>query len=280
MQKTINELSKSQLKKLQFEISISEHCNLNCQMCDHFSPLSKVKNLSLNQIKKDLQRLSHLCMKDVTYLRILGGEPLLNPEVSDILLCARKFFPKSTIELCTNGISLEKCDEKFWEVCNAEKIFIVITKYPIKLDYTNLEKLLASRNVLYRYANTFPIKTSQHFPLDINGGQDINDNFHNCSHANKCVFLKNGKLYTCPIAPNIEIFNEYFQYNFILSEDDGIDIFKTNDIDTIIHFLNKPIPFCRYCCVKQRTRGHNWAISKQNIDEWMLTNDKRGENDE
>jgi MoaA/NifB/PqqE/SkfB family radical SAM enzyme len=41
-------------------------------------------------------------------LTIIGGEPLIHPRIYDILKHARKCFPKSRIEIATNGLLLSK----------------------------------------------------------------------------------------------------------------------------------------------------------------------------
>ena len=79
----------------------------------------------------------------------------------------------------------------------------------------------------------------------------------------------NGNLYTCTIAPNIEHFNKYFGYNLPLTDRDGIDIYKAESMEEILEFLAKPIPFCKYCKVKERTFNHEWTTSKKEINEWI-----------
>lgn len=81
--------------------------------------------------------------------------------------------------------------------------------------------------------------------------------------------LKEGRLYTCTVAPNIEHFNRYFNKNLYLSDRDSIDIYKAETIGEITDFLAKPIPFCRYCNVAGREYGLEWEQSKKNISEWV-----------
>lgn len=47
-------------KKIKFEVHITEHCNLNCKYCFHFSPLAKEEYLTLEEYERDLARLSEL----------------------------------------------------------------------------------------------------------------------------------------------------------------------------------------------------------------------------
>lgn len=42
------------------ESHLTDHCNLNCAGCSHFSPLSSQNYVSIEQYKKDIQRLAKL----------------------------------------------------------------------------------------------------------------------------------------------------------------------------------------------------------------------------
>ena len=73
-------------ENLKVEILLSDHCNLNCQMCNHFSPIAVPKSLKLSEFKKDIQKLSKLTKGALGTLYLMGGEPLLNPELLDIII--------------------------------------------------------------------------------------------------------------------------------------------------------------------------------------------------
>ena len=147
------------------------------------------------------------------------------------------------------------------------------------IDATNLnkktikkwEELAKQYDVEFEYFTSSAeiVKTSDHYPLDLSGKQNAKKCFKNCQLANHCIFLKNGKLYTCAIAPNIEHFNKFFGKNLALENKDGIDIYKAKSEKQILTFLAKPIPFCKYCNVQGRVFGKNqWGISKKSIEEW------------
>ena len=85
--------------------------------------------------------------------------------------------------------------------------------------------------------------------------------------------LKQGKIYPCTVAPNIEHFNKYFGYNIPLGPNDGLDIYKANSEKEILDYLSRPMEFCKYCAVKNRTFGHPWSQSNKNISEWSLLED-------
>ena len=129
---------KPRLKKIQFEIHLTDHCNLNCQMCDHFSPLAEEYYLDLQDFQKQMERLSFLFHNEAQFIRLLGGEPLLHPDVVSFFPITRACFPETDIKLYTNGLLLPAQTDAFWEACTKYNIIIVITKYPVKFDYDKL----------------------------------------------------------------------------------------------------------------------------------------------
>lgn len=265
---------KNQLKRITSQgvlnyltIGLSEHCNLNCTQCDHFSPLADEKFYNLADFKKDLERLSFLTNGNINKIALEGGEPLLCPEITEYIKIARENFKKTNIIIITNGILLNKMNEEFYNCLKENNIGLEITKYPINVDYEKIKNSAFKYGINLKMLNE-TIKTSHKVPLDLEGKQDTRESFMNCWHANNCVFLKEGKLFTCTIAPNIEHFNKFFNKNLELNKNEGIDIFKAQSMDEILAFLSRPIPFCRYCKVKERSFGHKWRISKKEITEW------------
>lgn len=266
--------TKKRHKLSQFEVHLAEHCNLNCQNCDHFSPIAKESCLNIDIFESDLKRLSFLTKKDVDKIYLLGGEPLLNKDITKFMLIARKYFPNTEISIVTNGILLLDMNQNFWDTCKNCKISIIVTKYPIGLDYEKIEKTALCNGVDFSFFGDTGniIKTSYLIPLDIKGKGDKNKNFNNCYHANTCVFLREGKLYTCPVAPNIRHFNNYFNQQLPDTNLNSIDIYKAKNIKQILNFLSKPIPLCKFCDIERRHGNIPWKISSKNITEWTCEN--------
>jgi hypothetical protein len=77
-------------------------------------------------------------------------------------------------------------------------------------------------------------------------------------------------LYTCPVIPYSQYFNEAFEQNLHESEDDSIDIYAAKSYDELAEFAAKRVPFCAYCDVKNRTHGHKWRQSSKTIDEYLV----------
>jgi hypothetical protein len=256
-------------KKLRFETDIVGHCNLNCKGCTHFSPLADECFVTTDSFEKDFARLSELAGRDNENIDIMGGEPLLHPEISTLVTIARKYFD-GPVNIVTNGILLSQMNKHFWDTCRDNKIRIVVTNYPIILDKNSIKSLAKKYNVKLKMRLWGRNKhTWCRLPFDLSGEQDVNFNIKVCIFANSCIFLKNGKLSTCCLPLIASRFNDYFGKTMIGTEKDYIDIYKTDSITDIYQFLSKPIPFCRYCRMKDWEVGIEWGTSKKKLSEWV-----------
>ena len=107
-----------------FDIEVTEHCNLNCKGCDSLAPLAGEEYLDIAECEKDLSRLSEISGGIVDHINILGGEPLLHPDIEKFVKLTRMYFPIGKIVIVTNGILLKSMKQKFWETCKENKIEI------------------------------------------------------------------------------------------------------------------------------------------------------------
>lgn len=259
-------------KKLIFDFHLSNHCNLNCRGCEHFSSIAPAKFPDISSFENDCKRIGELFGNGIEYICFNGGEPLLNPNVNKFLDLARIYFHYSVpIYLLTNGILLSNQNREFWETCKRNNIELTITKYPIKLDFHKIQKMANDYGVSLGFFGSSGnrTKTMRKKSIDLNGKQNINRNFKSCYMSNECIQLYNGKLYTCAVVPYIDFFNEKFGKNLKVSSKDYIDIYKAANKDEILEFLCKPIPFCRYCDIKSTKHGLEWGTTAKEIGEWV-----------
>jgi len=258
--------------ELSFEVALAEHCNLCCAGCDHFSPIAEPELADLEEFKRDFARLSELFAGRAQEIHLLGGEPLLHPDIILFLQTARSNFPQAVIDITTNGLLLKQMSEDFWTACRENRIVIQPTKYPINVDYYELAQIALEHGVEYRYFdNTGDVlKTLNKYPLDLNGMQDARRSFRLCYRANKCIYLQHGHLYTCTVAPTIRHLNKRFGLNLAESSEDSIDIYKAESAQEVLGFLTKPIPFCKYCMPEKAKNGLPWRQSEKKLSEWIL----------
>ncbi|XP_064412662.1 molybdenum cofactor biosynthesis protein 1 isoform X2 [Latimeria chalumnae] len=89
-------------------ISVTEKCNLRCQYC---MPEEGVKLTPKPQLltTEEIITLVRLFVKEgVDKIRLTGGEPLIRPDVVEIVAALRKLEGLKTIAVTTNGINLAK----------------------------------------------------------------------------------------------------------------------------------------------------------------------------
>lgn len=254
---------------MRIEVNLVDHCNLNCKFCDHFSPIAEKRFLDIKVFENDISRLAKLTNGTLGGLSLIGGEPLLHNEVPKFFEISRKYFPNAVIDMVTNGILLKNNDE-VWKALKNYNIKLLITTYPINIDYESIDKKAKELKIAYErffmFGTDMKEKVSVHHPFKLDGSVNKND-FIQCYHFNRCIALRDGKLYTCPIIPNSEHFNKYFNQNLTISEKDYIDIYKAKSFEEIAKFLAIRPAFCKYCDVTKRT-GHPYGISKKSISEW------------
>lgn len=88
------------------ETMITQVCNLSCTGCTNYSDLQHEGYVTWKQGKLEIERW--LERVDILDFGILGGEPLINPEVSEWIYGLRELMPDAQIRFTTNGILLKK----------------------------------------------------------------------------------------------------------------------------------------------------------------------------
>jgi hypothetical protein len=250
------------------EIQVAEHCNLNCASCTHFSPLAKESYIAKEDFSSQLKRANLIFNGHCKSLKIMGGEPLLHPEIAELQCLARKAMPEIKITLQTNGILLTGMSEEFWNSCRNNDIFVRVTRYPIKLNEDEIKRLAQQYNVNLKFHPEETIKSFNLYPLSIDGQGDSENNLANCKMKLRYVLIKNGRLFPCPIAGNAEHFNITFNQQLGCCEQDSISLDDVHSFEDYAHFATRPLAFCKHCLPNQYRRDIGWTHSKKAISEW------------
>lgn len=276
-----------------FTVNLSSHCNLNCKSCDTYAPLSKPEFVTYEQFSKDILKLKQLDPERELSLGFLGGEPLLNPEITKILQFSREIYPNGEHNILTNGTLIEKMPDEFFKTVKDCNINFIITKYPINIDFKKIENKLADFNIDFSYDivqsnKLFDINTHEEIPdsnystsdegfkwskniLDLQGHQDPIKKKLSCPHRGIRVYAR-GNLYDCYVHSAIGAFIDYFKVNIPVTKNDFIKVADVKDFKEIDDFLNKPKPLCKYCkqCHNTCYGGEpiEWGFSKREITEW------------
>lgn len=259
------------------DVHVVEHCNLGCRGCSHFSPLAEPEYVDPDAYEEGLQHLAKF-RKKIGAFQILGGEPLLHPELGRLIESTRKILGDVNINLLTNGLLLDKPDKLpkgFWEACRDNDILIKVTKYPIKADYDSIEAECRRRGVRYTvFADRGKGSRGNSwgfFPLYKNGFRHWSVKwsmlkFLRCDSFN-CFQLVGNRLYPCTHVAYVRHLNRYFGEDFRVAHSDSVDLSKIKTTFPIRRLFYKATLFCRYCGTGYEPS--RWEMTKKEREEWI-----------
>jgi len=245
---------------------ITSHCNLNCKYCRTFSPVSRPDFYELGEFVKDIKQLKKLNLPIKEFV-LSGGEPLLHPNLFEMLRESRECFPNTTIKCITNGILLKLLNNKQLKELLDLDIIVQITKYP---NVTGaIESFCAKAgDIKYNIATYEKHKQFVSDKLDMRGIAPKYD-FYNCvaNRDSGNLILMFGKLYNCATPAHVCYLNERFKTDFQVRAGDFIDIYNTTPED-IYNFKISRTPFCDYHDSANRLFV-DWGVSDRKVEEWV-----------
>lgn len=251
-----------------FEIHITDHCNLNCKGCAHFSNLCPPTFADLGEFEADMRGMARL-FSGVRQIYLLGGEPLLHPQVAGFVRSARAIFPDTRISLMTNGVLVTRMNEEFWTALAQTGVILLCDSYPINLPVAEIDRLGQEHGVTVEW--TIPRKEFFKIPIDPAGGHDAAESFAACQGFNNCPIVRDGRLYPCAYAAFADVFADRFGLEGIdATSADSISVRDETDGNAVMDFLLQPIPWCAHCDMASR-EFYEWGRSSRSLDEWTAT---------
>jgi hypothetical protein len=230
------------------ETPVVQHCNLRCMGCNAAAPQLPKDFVSPKQLKDDLDKLSqHLTVGE---FRILGGEPLLHPNLGGIIEVIRRSKISSSICLVTNGVLIHTLDPVLWK--SLDRLWISF--YPgIRTGLPRAE--ISKRCNEYGVRFTPLIKDYfQHKLLtDYNSDEElVNKIFQTCNQARRwrCYTILNGYFFRCATAPQTKIRLAVAGRDYPGYHMDGLDIQDQRNLRRRLKdyaFSKKPLEACHYC---------------------------------
>jgi len=266
------------------ETMITQVCNLSCKGCTNYSDLYHKGYVRWDEGKEQLQEW--LTIIDIPDFGIMGGEPLINPQVNDWLIGIRELMPNAQIRFTTNGLLLHKHKDIIdlmhdlgnvvfkITVHTPENTSLVDTIDDIFSNYKwkevtehGIKRWKTSNNL--RFQINYPTQFLKTFRGDYNNmtpfDSDPKESFSACIQQ-ICPLLYNGKIYKCSTAGLLKdtlLFNGVTDTVWDRFIDNGISPSDSkNSIDRFIGNFGKPSPLCRQC----PTRKDEVALISHNID--------------
>jgi hypothetical protein len=184
------------------DLPITMRCSLRCKDCSNLMQyFSHPQNADFQTMRRSLSRL--LSALDIcSEIRILGGEPFVNPELSRYITmldaCSNKY---DWITVFTNGTILP--DENTLSVLKNEKLLVKISDYGIaRQKIRALTELFDRHGILYSVGG---VADWQDCGILRNYGRNNADNeriLKECCVGNVPAIV-DGKLFRCPYSGNL-----------------------------------------------------------------------------
>ena len=249
---------------LYVEIQLCDRCNLDCAYCSHLSPVSKPVTISLETLEAECHRLARVGVDEVN---LMGGEPLLHPQVCDAIKLTRSILPNIKLIVSTNGLLLPRMSKDFWQCCRDNKVVLRITPYPKAKNGTwNYFKYVwLIRKNRVRMESTGWRFGFRHQLLSEKAEYDATSNYLRCQLH--CTQVRDATLWPCAYVAYAFNLNNKFGTNFKTAAGDSLPLDGITATDLRLWLLRTK-PFCAHCGIKDAQRI-TWRRSQYTRDEWL-----------
>jgi len=224
------------------ELIVSDHCNIACRQCNHASPILPKWNLSPEDAAAQLALLAKVYRPP--RVKLIGGEPILNPKLAEIIQVARDSGVSERFTLITNGILLPRLSDRAWDLLDE----VEISAYPnVGLTEGVLDRARETgarrgvKVVVHRF-HSFRYTFSRLANPDADQVQRV---FTACKIATiwGCHALYRGRLYRCPQSIYVRAFApDVPEQGVALADDEGFQA-------RLLAFLNanEALAACSHC---------------------------------
>lgn len=258
------------------EIYITNVCNYSCTHCQSLNNYAFKGHQMWSDYLDEYIALSNQI--DIDTIQIIGGEPTLNPDFENWVNGIARLWPRSKLQIATNGTRLDKLTKEIYQVLLKNKGTLWLTCHDIKLYYGFLDfaKTFLNNVISDNYDPDVNLKTRT--LIDSNGVEVIldwsqsfvpsaidvlNDNSLVMSYNNDpvraheicgfktCHQINKGKLYKCPLVSVLPDFLN--QFDVAMSDDDKELAYAYKPLTTsvnaseFINTINDPIAQCKFC---------------------------------
>lgn len=235
-----------------FELHVVEHCNLRCTACCNMSPYLAEHTLSVEAIAAMCNTMA--AELDVDVFKIMGGEPLLHPQIAAVLRAVRASGISQTVRLFTNGLLLHTMTDEFWAALD-ELTISNYTSAPVKPD------LLAAAQARARaFDVVLNVKPVTEFSEVMRGEREadpaqLQRTYEACWLRHRCLVVRRGKFYMCTRAAYADEFHRDLLHGAHPDDraaalaGDGVPLSTPELGEALLAYLNRsqPLNSCHFC---------------------------------
>lgn len=193
-------MEKNPLKCANIDFVVTEKCSLKCRECSNLMQYYRnPQNFSFVVLKKELDQLL-MIVDEIFELRIIGGEPFMNPDIYEIISYAIKKKQIKRVVIYTNGTILPNAEQM--NLLRNSKIWFSISDYgKLSRNLEILKEKLQINKIGYECKKIDYWTKCSSFIKHDREVQALCNVYTNCCVRNMFTYLR-GKLYICPFIGN------------------------------------------------------------------------------
>lgn len=266
-------LEDGKLRVEAFELHVAEDCNLRCANCCNLSPFVDEKRSTVEELRVQLSTMAEVLRADV--FKIMGGEPLLHPQIAQMIRVARESGIGRVVRVFTNGLLLKRQTDDFWSALD----HLTISSYTSAPVPEATLAMVREKAVAFGFVlNVKPVASfsqvlSPRYEANAQRTQEIYDT---CWLRHRCLIVRQGRFFKCTRAAYAKEFHARVDreppppgFSYV---DDGIALAGAS-AETLRDYMNAPEPLasCHYCLAGQGPLEAHHQLSKQQVASGSLS---------
>jgi organic radical activating enzyme len=234
------------------EVHVAEHCNIRCRGCDAMSPFNDVRFLSAARVAEIAGAMARVMVADI--FKLMGGEPLLHPDIAAVLGAVRRSGITDVIRLTTNGLLLHRMPDAFWQGLDR----LTVSNYasaPIPPRHVELIERKAEEFEVVLNLKRIDQFNEIELTEPLEDPDEVQRNYDDCWIRHRSLIVRDGVFFKCTRAAYLDDFRTRLRLPVrqgdaaSYREADGIPIDAPDFQERALAYLNEPAPLasCRYC---------------------------------
>jgi len=241
MQPAVIRFENGKIRIPTIQITIIHQCMNSCACCASFAPLMPKRTFNIQELQRDLYAVAEHIYAD--RIHVFGGEPLLHPDLCNVLRTVRESGIAHEVSITTNGQAFTALNEECWAYLDS----LQVTSYLGKLSMENMCAIKSECDRRGKGCSFLRHSFAKIVTKNTNSNDKTREIWTKCDPGGMCVLIADGRLYWCV--------QMYYLKQMGFSIDDGVEI-KNATRESIIKTLtpSNPSNACYRCTgLLQRT---------------------------
>lgn len=238
------EIADGRIQTRSLEVHIVDHCNLRCWGCCSLSPISEKDFYDPESMGKQLKLVGQAVAP--SRLKLVGGEPLLHPDIIRCLTIAKEANVAPSLSVTSNGFLLPRMKDEFWRLVD----HMTISLYPDPPLPDSIIETIKEKAQEHEVELNWK-KQDEFVGMDRDdlnaGGVETQAIYETCWLRRSCHLIANDRFYTCTRPSHVHSVSGLEDSPYL---EDGIPLSNDPNLgEKILDYLvgKTPLETCRMC---------------------------------